>query len=223
MKKKILISVSAIVIIFVSLTVVNFLSNEKVDQEAINRSLSSKTVNSNQVDEKEQRLKKEFEEDMKQLVASQFDYFDSIINGDFFYQSRNNQSVDNFSDAWLTENVKEELHEHALEIHQLLPEELDENDPNSQKLLQVLIGINLATSAKESQKNIYSIYKTLYELNVQLNDYELNEFDSNGRERFNPEDDWMTVFGEQEDQSVKTEAELKEKLSDDPEVLGENE
>ncbi|TXC89860.1 hypothetical protein FS935_15995 [Metabacillus litoralis] len=225
MKKKVLISVSAIVIIFISLFVVNLISNGKEEQEALNRSLSTKNVNSEATEEEtlEQKKKKEYEEDVKKLVASQFEYFDSIVNGDFFYQSRISQSSDNLSDGWLTEQIKKELYERALEIHQLLPEELNENDPNSQKLMQVLITINTATSSKESQRNIYNIHKTLYELNVQLNDYELEKYNSNGKENFNPVTDWVSLFGEKEDQSVKTEAELKAELAEDSDGSDENE
>lgn len=225
MKKKVFISVSAFVIIFISLFVVNLISNGKKEQEAINRSLSSKNVNSEATQEEtlEQKKKKEYEEAVKKLVASQFDYFDSIVNSDFFYQSRNSTYSDDFSDEWLTEQIKEELYEHALAIHQLLPEELNENDPNSQKLMQVLITINQATSSKGSQRNIYNIHKTLYELHGQLNDYEIEKVNSNGKEKFNPETDWVSVFGEIEDQSVKTEAELKLELADDSEGSDENE
>ncbi|PMC40145.1 hypothetical protein CJ195_00030 [Bacillus sp. UMB0899] len=145
------------------------------------------------------------QEDAKKLVADQFDYFQAIVNGAYFKNARKNGPQDNYSDSWVTNSVKEELHQKAIEIDELLPEQA--NDSISQDLLEVLIQINQASSPVESQKNIYRVYKTLLELHVILNDYTLEEG------MFDPKEDWNQVFNEtEEEEEVKTEAELQVEL-----------
>lgn len=145
------------------------------------------------------------EKEAKKLVADQFDYFQAIVNGAYFKNARKNGPQDNYSDSWVTNSVKEELHQRALEIDELLPEQA--NDSISQDLLQVLIQINQASSPVESQKNIYRVYKTLLELHVILNDYELEEG------MFDPKEDWDQVFTKsEEEEEVKSEAELQAEL-----------
>lgn len=153
---------------------------------------------------KDEVSESEFEKKARTLVENQFEYFDSIVNSDFFIESRKKGPDAELSDNWMTDTVKEEIHQKALEIDKLLPVEADGRDPLSQDLLQVLIRINQATSQLESQKNIYHIHKILYDWNVTLNGYELKE------SGFDPENDWISVFGEAEEAAkVLTEEELE--------------
>lgn len=145
------------------------------------------------------------EEEAKELVASQFEYFQAIVNGSYFKNARKNGPQDNYSDSWVSESVKEELHQRAVEIDELLPEQA--SDSISQDLLQVLIQINQASSPFESQKNIYRVYKTILELHIILNDYTLEEG------MFDPKEDWDQVFNQtEEEEEIKSEAELKAEL-----------
>ncbi len=145
------------------------------------------------------------EEEAKELVASQFEYFQEIVNGSYFVNARKNGPQDNYSDSWVSESVKEELHQRAVEIDELLPEQA--SDSISQDLLQVLIQINQASSPFESQKNIYRVYKTLLELHIILNDYTLEEG------MFDPKEDWDQVFNQtEEEEEIKSEAELQADL-----------
>ena len=145
------------------------------------------------------------EEEAKELVASQFEYFQAIVNGSYFKNARKNGPQDNYSDSWVSESVKEELHQRAVEIDELLPEQA--SDSISQDLLQVLIQINQASSPFESQKNIYRVYKTLLELHIILNDYTLEEG------MFDPKEDWDQVFNQtEEEEEIKSEAELQAEL-----------
>lgn len=145
------------------------------------------------------------EEEAKELVASQFEYFQAIVNGSYFKNARKNGPQDNYSDSWVSENVKEELHQRAVEIDELLPEQA--SDSISHDLLQVLIQINQASSPFESQKNIYRVYKTLLELHIILNDYTLEEG------MFDPKEDWNQVFNQtEEEEEIKSEAELQAEL-----------
>jgi len=144
-------------------------------------------------------------EEAKELVASQFEYFQAIVNGSYFKNARKNGPQDNYSDSWVSESVKEELHQRAVEIDELLPEQA--SDSISQDLLQVLIQINQASSPFESQKNIYRVYKTLLELHIILNDYTLEEG------MFDPKEDWDQVFNQtEEEEEIKSEAELQAEL-----------
>lgn len=153
---------------------------------------------------KDEVSESEFEKNARTLVENQFEYFDSIVNSDFFIESRKKGPDAELSDNWMTDTVKEEIHQKALEIDKLLPVEAAGRDPLSQDLLQVLIRINQATSQLESQKNIYHIHKILYDWNVTLNGYELKE------SGFDPENDWISVFGEAEEAAkVLTEEELE--------------
>lgn len=145
------------------------------------------------------------EEEAKELVASQFEYFQAIVNGSYFKNARKNGPQDNYSDSWVSESVKEELHQRAVEIDELLPEQA--SDSISHDLLQVLIQINQASSPFESQKNIYRVYKTLLELHIILNDYTLEEG------MFDPKEDWDQVFNQtEEEEEIKSEAELQAEL-----------
>lgn len=145
------------------------------------------------------------EEEAKELVASQFEYFQAIVNGSYFKNARKNGPQDNYSDSWVSETIKEELHQRAVEIDELLPEQA--SDSISQDLLQVLIQINQASSPFESQKNIYRVYKTLLELHIILNDYTLEEG------MFDPKEDWDQVFNQtEEEEEIKSEAELQAEL-----------
>ncbi|MGM7723727.1 hypothetical protein [Metabacillus sp. Hm71] len=145
----------------------------------------------------------EREEELKELVKNQFEYFDSLVNGNYFRNARRNGPDGNYSDGWVSAKVVDELHQRAVEIDEFLPEEISSTDSTSQDLLNVLIRINQAASKTESQKNVYHIYKTLYNLHVSVNEYELEEG------KFDPEEDWSQVFDADIDQTVKTEAELK--------------
>ncbi|KKI92923.1 hypothetical protein WQ54_07030 [Bacillus sp. SA1-12] len=147
--------------------------------------------------------KEERETDLKELVENQFEYFDSHVNGNYFRNARRNGPDGNYSDGWVTAKVADELQQRAAEIDKFLPEEISSTDSTSQDLLNVLIRINQAASLTESQKNVYHIYRTLYNLHVSLNGYELEEG------KFDPEEDWGQVFDEDIDQTVKTEAELR--------------
>jgi len=207
--KKLVISLFSIILVFVLIFFLNSFSSNGKNNEARKNEVSNASVeaSSKAVEEDEA-----FTREAKQLIAEQFEYFHSLINSDFFYQSRMNKAEGSLSEDWVTNQVKEELHTKAVEIDNLLPEELDSSNSLSQDLLQVLIRMNQASSSVDSQRNIYHIYKILYEHHVDLNQYEFEEVASNGRENFNPEVDWEEIFPETEEQTVKTEAELQEEI-----------
>ncbi len=212
MRNKILLGSFAIIIIGVSLYLLNpSKSNEDIMANQAEGSTDVEVEAMAEVEEKKSGNEAVLKEDAKELVANQFEYFQSIVNGAYFENARLNGPQDHYSDSWVTEKIKEELHQKAVEIDELLPE--NPNDSISQDLLQVLIRINQASSPVESQKNIYHVYKILLELHVILNDYTLEEG------MFDPEKEWDQVFNEEEkDEEIKSEAELQAELENAAEV-----
>ncbi|MBU7594914.1 hypothetical protein [Metabacillus halosaccharovorans] len=204
MRNKIILGSIAIIIIGVSLYLLNpSKDNEELTTEG---STEAEVETMAEVDEEAKAAAEALnEEEAKELVASQFEYFQAIVNGSYFKNARKNGPQDNYSDSWVSESVKEELHQRAVEIDELLPEQA--SDSISQDLLQVLIQINQASSPFESQKNIYRVYKTLLELHIILNDYKLEEG------MFDPKEDWDQVFNQnEEEEEIKSEAELQAEL-----------
>lgn len=183
--------------------------NENEITENVVEAVAEPELNQNEeIEEKEYNLK------LKALVKNQFEYFDSIVNGSYFRNSRKNGPDGKYPDDWVSNKVKNELSQRAKEIDELLPENI--NDPTSQDLINVLVRINQTSSLLDTQKNVYQIHRTLYNLNVDLNGYELEEG------KFDPENDWTQVFGEEIDQSVKTEEEIKMRnLETETEKMGE--
>ncbi|HZH62447.1 MAG TPA: hypothetical protein VEY70_23345 [Metabacillus sp.] len=214
MRNKIILGSIAIIIIGVSLYLLNpSKDNGELAAEQAQGSTGADVETIAEVDKASEAIEAVSEEDAKELVANQFEYFQQIVNGSYFKNARKNGPQDNYSDSWVTESVKEELHQRAVEIDELLPEQVNSNDSLSQDLLQVLIRINQASSPVESQKNIYHVYKTLLELHVILNDYTLEEG------MFDPKEDWDQVFTQkEEDEEVKSEAELQAELEKASEV-----
>ncbi|WP_078435449.1 hypothetical protein [Metabacillus halosaccharovorans] len=204
MRNKIILGSIAIIIIGVSLYLLNpSKDNGELTTEG---STEAEVETMAEVDEEAKAAAEALnEEEAKELVASQFEYFQAIVNGSYFKNARKNGPQDNYSDSWVSESVKEELHQRAVEIDELLPEQA--SDSISQDLLQVLIQINQASSPFESQKNIYRVYKTLLELHIILNDYTLEEG------MFDPKEDWDQVFNQtEEEEEIKSEAELQAEL-----------
>ncbi|WP_226530705.1 hypothetical protein [Metabacillus niabensis] len=204
MRNKIILGSIAIIIIGVSLYLLNpSKDNEELTTEG---STEAEVETMAEVDGEVKAAAEALnEEEAKELVASQFEYFQEIVNGSYFVNARKNGPQDNYSDSWVSESVKEELHQRAVEIDELLPEQA--SDSISQDLLQVLIQINQASSPFESQKNIYRVYKTLLELHIILNDYTLEEG------MFDPKEDWDQVFNQtEEEEEIKSEAELQADL-----------
>ncbi|MFD2216096.1 hypothetical protein [Metabacillus endolithicus] len=204
MKKKRLYILIGIFIIGISIFLLNYIESNRNDR--VSSSFSSSSVEEKKsTDTDETEKNSEFDQQARELVENQFSYFQSIVNGHFFVQSRQNGPKDQYSEDWVTESVKNELQERVSEIDELLPEQLDSSNAVAQDLLQVLIRINQAYSQSESQKNIYHVYRILYELNGELNDYKLEEG------MFDPENDWSQVFSEveEEQKEVKSEAELQ--------------
>ncbi|MGQ4668324.1 hypothetical protein ACUIJN_21355 [Metabacillus halosaccharovorans] len=204
MRNKIILGSIAIIIIGVSLYLLNpSKDNGELTTEG---STEAEVETMAEVDEEAKAAAEALnEEEAKELVASQFEYFQAIVNGSYFKNARKNGPQDNYSDSWVSESVKEELHQRAVEIDELLPEQA--SDSISQDLLQVLIQINQASSPFESQKNIYRVYKTILELHIILNDYTLEEG------MFDPKEDWDQVFNQtEEEEEIKSEAELKAEL-----------
>ncbi|WP_394185703.1 hypothetical protein [Metabacillus halosaccharovorans] len=204
MRNKIILGSIAIIIIGVSLYLLNpSKDNEELTTEG---STEAEVETMAEVDGEAKAAAEALnEEEAKELVASQFEYFQAIVNGSYFKNARKNGPQDNYSDSWVSESVKEELHQRAVEIDELLPEQA--SDSISQDLLQVLIQINQASSPFESQKNIYRVYKTLLELHIILNDYTLEEG------MFDPKEDWDQVFNQtEEEEEIKSEAELQAEL-----------
>ncbi|UGB31498.1 hypothetical protein [Metabacillus sp. B2-18] len=204
MKKKRLYILIGIFIIGISIFLLNYIESNRNDR--VSGSFSSSSVEEKKsTDTDETEKNSEFDQKARELVENQFSYFQSIVNGHFFVQSRQNGPKDQYSEDWVTESVKNELQERVSEIDELLPEQLDSSNAVAQDLLQVLIRINQAYSQSESQKNIYHVYRILYELNGELNDYKLEEG------MFDPENDWSQVFSEveEEQKEVKSEAELQ--------------
>ncbi|MCV9887329.1 hypothetical protein [Metabacillus halosaccharovorans] len=204
MRNKIILGSIAIIIIGVSLYLLNpSKDNGELTTEG---STEAEVETMAEVDEEAKAAAEALnEEEAKELVASQFEYFQAIVNGSYFKNARKNGPQDNYSDSWVSENVKEELHQRAVEIDELLPEQA--SDSISHDLLQVLIQINQASSPFESQKNIYRVYKTLLELHIILNDYTLEEG------MFDPKEDWNQVFNQtEEEEEIKSEAELQAEL-----------
>jgi len=214
LRNKIILGSIAIIIIGVSLYLLNpSKDNGELAAEQAQGSTGADVETLAEVDKASEATEAVSEEDAKELVANQFEYFQQIVNGSYFKNARKNGPQDNYSDSWVTESVKEELHQRAVEIDELLPEQVNSNDSLSQDLLQVLIRINQASSPVESQKNIYHVYKTLLELHVILNDYTLEEG------MFDPKEDWDQVFTQkEEDEEVKSEAELQAELEKASEV-----
>jgi hypothetical protein len=211
MKRELLVGLIGVFMICVVLIFMTFAqSTEKENVSTTNVGQNQIDVENENIDDSnsdEKQNNEEFESEAKKLIKNQFEYFHSIVNGGYFVDSRKNGPKDNYSDAWVSESVKQELQERAVEIDELLPENAGSGDSLTQDLLQVLIRINQAYSQTDSQKNIYHVYKNLYELHVSLNGYELEEGS------FDPETDWNQVFTEEEEeQEVKTEAELKAEL-----------
>ena len=204
MRNKIILGSIAIIIIGVSLYLLNpSKDNGELTTEG---STEAEVETMAEVDEEAKAAAEALnEEEAKELVASQFEYFQAIVNGSYFKNARKNGPQDNYSDSWVSESVKEELHQRAVEIDELLPEQA--SDSISHDLLQVLIQINQASSPFESQKNIYRVYKTLLELHIILNDYTLEEG------MFDPKEDWDQVFNQtEEEEEIKSEAELQAEL-----------
>ncbi|WP_026562657.1 hypothetical protein [Bacillus sp. J37] len=204
MRNKIILGSIAIIIIGVSLYLLNpSKDNEELTTEG---STEAEVEAMAEVDGEAKAAAEALnKEEAKELVASQFEYFQAIVNGSYFKNARKNGPQDNYSDSWVSESVKEELHQRAVEIDELLPEQA--SDSISQDLLQVLIQINQASSPFESQKNIYRVYKTLLELHIILNDYTLEEG------MFDPKEDWDQVFNQtEEEEEIKSEAELQAEL-----------
>lgn len=204
MKKKRLYILIGIFIIGISIFLLNYIESNRNDR--VSSSFSSSSVEEKKsTDTDETEKNSEFDQQARELVENQFSYFQSIVNGHFFVQSRQNGPKDQYSEDWVTESVKNELQERVSEIDELLPEQLDSSNAVAQDLLQVLIRINQAYSQSESQKNIYHVYRILYVLNGELNDYKLEEG------MFDPENDWSQVFSEveEEQKEVKSEAELQ--------------
>jgi len=204
LRNKIILGSIAIIIIGVSLYLLNpSKDNGELTTEG---STEAEVETMAEVDEEAKAAAEALnEEEAKELVASQFEYFQAIVNGSYFKNARKNGPQDNYSDSWVSESVKEELHQRAVEIDELLPEQA--SDSISHDLLQVLIQINQASSPFESQKNIYRVYKTLLELHIILNDYTLEEG------MFDPKEDWDQVFNQtEEEEEIKSEAELQAEL-----------
>ncbi|PGT81467.1 hypothetical protein [Bacillus sp. AFS040349] len=204
MKKKRLYILIGIFIIGISIFLLNYIESNRNNR--VSGSFSSRTVEEKvSTNTEETGENSEFDQKARELVENQFSYFQSIVNGQFFVQSRQNGPKDQYSEDWVTESVKNELQQRVSEIDELLPEQLDSSNAVAQDLLQVLIRINQAYSQSESQKNIYHVYRILYELNGELNDYKLEEG------MFDPENDWSQVFSEveEEQKEVKSEAELQ--------------
>jgi hypothetical protein len=213
------IKLGLILVIFIGIVVlfVNFALPSKEQEDSNENEITEKEVEAvaepvlNQNEEKEQT---EYNLKLKELVKNQFEYFDTIVNGSYFRNFRGNGPDGNYPDGWVSNKVKNELSQRALEIDELLPENI--NDPISQDLINVLVRINQTSSLLDTQKNVYQIHRTLYNLHVDLNGYELEEG------KFDPENDWNQVFGEEIDQSVKTEEEIKMRnLETEAEIMGE--
>jgi len=218
LNKKRLYILIGIFIIGISIFLLNYIESNRNDR--VNGSFSSSSVKDEKsTDTEETEENSEFDQKAGELVEKQFSYFQSIVNGQFFVQSRQNGPQDQYPEDWVTESVKNELQERVSEIDELLPEQLDSSNSVAQDLLQVLIRINQAYSQSESQKNIYHVYRILYELNSELNDYELEEG------MFDPENDWSQVFSEveEEQQEVKSEAELQVEIESALEAEHEDE
>ncbi|MDQ0229573.1 hypothetical protein [Metabacillus malikii] len=195
---------SVLIVILIMTNLSN--NNEQAEQTEQKQKNEATTVSTSSVKEES-----EYEEQLKALVKNQFEYFDKFINGDYFINSRKNgpKADGTYPDDWMTKQVQDEFQQRATEIDEILPEELDSSDSTAQSLIQVLIRINQASSMFETQKNVYHIHKTLYDLHVKLNDYTLEEG------KFDPEKDWELVFGDETELSVKSEAELEELIKEE--------
>ena len=212
--RKVILGSLIIIAVAIIVFLINFDAQSSEDEGSGTKEESVSGEVQTKSDKSDEVIESEFETKAKALVENQFEYFDSIVNSDFFIESRQKGPDAKLSDSWMTEAVKEDIHQKAIEIHKLLPKEMDGSNPVAQDLLQVLIRINQATSLLESQKNIYHIHKILYDLNVTLNGYEL------GNTGFDPKNDWISVFGEEEEAAkVLTEEELEAmELEGDEEV-----
>lgn len=137
--------------------------------------------------------------EIKEMVKDNFEYFDKIVNNDYFYESRNadpNDPMFNLGkeDAWLTEEIKLEVEKRADEIEALLPTK----NANLDRDLYMALGEMRTGFDYENGGDIYLTYRILYGLHTGMNGYKHVDRDENGRKRFDPEGNWTATFTDEE-------------------------
>ncbi|RID83343.1 hypothetical protein D1953_16470 [Peribacillus asahii] len=137
--------------------------------------------------------------EIKEMVKDNFEYFDKIVNNNYFYESRNADPNDPMldlgkEDAWLTEEVKLEVEKRANEIEALLPTK----NANLDRDLYMALGEIRTGFDYENGGDIYLTYRILYGLHTGMNGYEHVDRDENGRKRFDPEGNWTATFTDEE-------------------------
>lgn len=137
--------------------------------------------------------------EIKAMVKDNFEYFDKIVNNDYFYKSRNADPNDPMfdlgkEDAWLTEEIKSEVEKRADEIEDLLPTK----NANLDRDLYMALGEMRTGFEYVNDGNIYLTYRVLYGLHTGMNGYKHVDRDENGRKRFDPEGNWTATFTDEE-------------------------
>ncbi|MFD4819514.1 hypothetical protein [Peribacillus butanolivorans] len=137
--------------------------------------------------------------EIKEVVKDNFEYFDKILNNDYFYKERNADPNDPMfdegkEDVWLTEEIKSEVEKRADEIEALMPTKSSDLDQD----LGNVVGEMRAGFEYENGGDIYIPHRILYGLHAGMNGYRYVERDENGRKRLDPEGNWTVSFTDEE-------------------------
>ncbi|KRF64398.1 hypothetical protein ASG99_21480 [Bacillus sp. Soil768D1] len=137
--------------------------------------------------------------EIKEVVKDNFEYFDKILNNDYFYKERNADPNDPMfdegkEDAWLTEEIKSEVKKRADEIEALMPTK----SSNLNQDLGNVVGEMRTGFEYENGGDIYTPHRILYGLHAGMNGYRYVERDENGRKRLDPEGNWTVTFTDEE-------------------------
>lgn len=179
--------------------VVLLLNEDKDEIKSADDENETKTasVHNNEGKNKVETVKMEATPKLKELIEKQFDYFDAIVNSEYFYALRNAQPDDSIfeqpPDEWLTADVRKDFDQMANEMEVMLPPSMDVNDNLTQDILRIIHNIRDGFGYNDSG-NIYEVYNVLHGLHVGFNGYKHVERE-NGRKRLDPEGDWTRTFG----------------------------
>ncbi|WP_144551283.1 hypothetical protein [Peribacillus simplex] len=137
--------------------------------------------------------------EIKEVVKDNFEYFDKILNNDYFYKERNADPNDPMfdegkEDVWLTEEIKSEVEKRADEIEALMPTKSSDLDQD----LGNVVGEMRTGFEYENDGDIYTPHRILYGLHAGMNGYRYVERDENGRKRLDPEGNWTVSFTDEE-------------------------
>ncbi|MEB2630555.1 hypothetical protein SOP94_19040 [Peribacillus frigoritolerans] len=154
-----------------------------------------KGSNQDRIDAREAAITPE----LKKVVKENFEYFDKLLNSDYFYKSRNADENDPIfdegkEDVWITEEIKSEVKKRADEIEALIPTKSSTLDRD----LGNVVGEMRTGFEYENGGDIYMPHRILYGLHAGMNGYRYVERDENGRKRLDPEGNWTETFTDEE-------------------------